>query len=176
VAVLLALVGCAAADGSDDASSSSDDALTSATSGAAHTPIAFLLQFTGEYRGPEGGTFDSLDLLRDGSFIATVNGVRKTGRYEGPHAPKTPLKISFILGGDHFTGTITEDWTEHQQLHIARGSVSEILASTWKAGSEELCDETGGKWHDDDPDPATHLDCTCRSPEVYIPSAGGCTD
>jgi hypothetical protein len=175
--VLFALAGCAAAtDGTEEDANSSDEAVTSHSLGAAHTPISFLLQFTGEYRGPDGGTFDALDLRRDGSFTATVQGVRRTGRYEGPHAPRTPLKIAFILGGDHFAGTITEDWTDHQQLHIARGGVSEILTSTWKAGTEELCDRTGGTWHDDDPDPATHLDCTCPGPEVYIPSAGGCTD
>jgi hypothetical protein len=170
--VVFALAGCGASDGEDEPSSATDtvEALTAGT----HAPIPFVLQFTGTYRGR--GAFDSLDLRRDGSFVADVDGVRKTGRYEGPHAPGNPLRIAFILDADSFKGTITETWTEHQRLAITRGGVTETLTSSWRAGAEDVCDRSGGKWHDDDPDPDTHLDCTCPAPEVYIPSAGGCTN
>ena len=43
-----------------------------------------------------------------------------------------------------------------------------------QASDEELCDSTGGKWTDDDPDPATGLYCICRAGTGFIPSSGGC--
>jgi hypothetical protein len=169
------LLGCSSADATDDPTSS-DDALTSTSGlGAAHSPIPFVLQYVGVYHGDGSGEFTSLDLRRDGTFIVTVGGERKTGRYEGPSRPGKPVKLAFILRGDSFAGTVTGDWNTVQHLNIGRGVPSESLTSSWLAGAEDVCDDSGGKWQDDDPDPRTGLYCTCPAPEEYIPSAGGCT-
>jgi hypothetical protein len=167
-------LGCSSADTTSETASSEED-LTVA-SGTTHPPTAFLLQYIGTYHSDREGEFDALDLRRDGSFIATVDGQRKTGRYEGPSRPTKPLKIAFILHGDSFTGTITGDWNTVQHLTIGRGATEEVLTSSWRAGAEDLCDDSGGTWLDDDPDPETGLYCRCPSTKEYIPSAGGCTN
>ena len=178
VAVTLTLFGCASSPASTIDSTSADE--TTASVFEATSQISpFLLQYVGAYDGVPGGEFDSVDLLRDGSFIAVVQGTRKTGRFAGPSAvpdDAPSIKVAFILGGDHFTATVTKDWTEHQQISLARQGVSEILTSTWNAGNEDMCDRSGGQWDDDDPDSNTGLFCTCPAPKVYIPSAGGCTN
>jgi hypothetical protein len=173
-ALAIGLVGCASSDDPADESASSDVS-AAATSRA---PGPFLMQYVGTYKGPSGGQFDSLDLLRDGSFIAVVHGVRKTGRFVGPagaHGITPPFKVAFVLGGDHFSALVTRDWNKHQLISLTRGGATEVLTSTWEAGTEEMCDHSGGTWDDDDPDPDTGLDCTCTGSEAFIPSVGGCT-
>jgi hypothetical protein len=172
--LIVSALGCASADTASDTAGSEDD--LAALAGATHAPISFVLQYIGTYHGDGHGEFDALDLRRDGSFIATVDGQRKAGRYEGPSRPTKPLKIAFILRGDSFTGTITGDWNTVQHLTIGRGTTGEVLTSSWRAGAEDLCDDSGGTWLDDDPDPETGLYCRCPSPKEYIPSAGGCTN
>jgi hypothetical protein len=174
-AMVATLAACAAADTGDPATSS-DDWLTSESGlGTAHQPIPFVLQYVGVYHGDGHGEFSSLDLRRDGTFIATVGGERKTGRYEGGSRPDKPVKLAFILRGDSFTGEITGDWNTVQHLNIGHGAPTETLTSSWLAGAESVCDDSGGTWWDDDPDPKNGLYCSCPAPEVYIPSAGGCT-
>jgi hypothetical protein len=173
---LATILGCSGADSAGDSAASDEELNTTSGLGAAHTPSPFLLQYVGVYHGDGKGQFSALDLRRDGTFVATVGGDRKTGRYEGPSRPTKPLRVAFILRGDSFTGTITGDWNTVQHLNIGRGVASETLSSSWLAGAEDVCDDSGGTWWDDDPDPRTGLYCTCPAPMAYIPSAGGCTN
>jgi hypothetical protein len=54
--------------------------------------------------------------------------------------------------------------------------VKATLDATFPAGGEDMCDDSGGSWTDDDPDPATGLYCVCEAPKSFIPSLGGCAD
>ncbi len=167
LAASAASLGCGSAP-EQESVSSGDDALRA----HAHAPIPEVLQYVGAYEG--GGTVSALELRRDGTFTATIDGARCSGRYEGPHAPTTAVKIAFIAHGEAFSATVPE-WSEKQRLVVTRAGHVETVTSAWKAGSEQICDDSGGAWTDDDPDPATGLYCVCASPLQYIPSLGGCT-
>jgi hypothetical protein len=172
-ASLLLILACAACGGAaDDAGnvSTNDEAL-----GSAHPPIAQVLQFVGAYTGD--GHVQSLELRRNGTFVAHIDGVRKTGKFEGPHAASAtngPVGLALLTHGEVFHATIPAEWSEYQHIDVTRGGATETLASPWKAGTESMCDDTGGAWTDDDPDPDTGLYCLCASPKAYIPSLGGC--
>jgi hypothetical protein len=165
------LAGCASAappqDDDTAARATSEEALASA-----HVPIPQVLQYVGAYEG--NGAFSRLELRRDGTFVAVVDGVRKAGRFEGPRAPASVLKLAFVTRGLSFSATVPGDWTPKQRLTVTRAGQTQTLTSAWDAGNEAMCDATGGRWTDDDPDPATLLYCVCTSPEAYIPSLGGC--
>ena len=175
-ALLLGVLGACGCGSPSNVDESSTNAAAEDVSTAAHPPIPYVLQYVGEYDGDGNGQFDRIEIRRDGTFIASVKGTRETGRYEGPRAPQDPLKIAFILRGDSFAGTIYSTWNDHQKLDMTRAHLTETLTSPWSAGGEDVCDDSGGTWTDDDPDPATGLYCVCPTPKVYIPSMGGCTD
>ena len=163
------LLGCGSPPGDETGTAAGEEALR----GRAHPPIAQVLQYVGAYTGD--GPFASLELHRDGTFTATVDGARKTGRYEGPHAPASVVKLVLITQGASFTATVPSEWTTKQRLVVTHAGRTETLVSPWDAGSESMCDDTHGSWTDDDPDPTTGLFCVCPPPKQYIPSLGGCT-
>jgi hypothetical protein len=177
VLALLFSLGCGGADPTNSGDETSSAAET-ASAAPGYLPSSFMLQFAGAYHGSGGAqsSFDSLELRRDGTFAAVVDGTPKTGRYQEHRASSTTLKINFVLDGESFTGTVDDAWHEVQHVEITRGTTTETLTSSWKAGTEELCDTSGGDWRDDDPDPRTGLYCVCPAAKVYIPSEGGCTD
>lgn len=164
-----ALLACGSAEQADPTATTSEDALRS----AAHPPIAQVLQYVGRYEG--NGSVSSLELRRDGTFLAVVDGARKAGRYEGPRKPAESIKLALLARGEALSATVPGDWTAKQRVVVTHAGRSETLTSPWNAGSEQMCDDTGGAWTDDDPDPATGLYCVCVSPKVYVPSAGGCS-
>jgi hypothetical protein len=165
------LAGCASAAPQDDAAAAAA-ALSDEAAAAAHTPIPEVLQYVGAYDGE--GDLSHLELHRNGTFVATLAGERKAGRYEGPRAPASVVKLAFVTRGASFTATVPSDWTPKQRLTVTHGGKTETLTSAWDAGNEQMCDATQGTWTDDDPDPATLLYCLCKAPDVYIPSLGGC--
>jgi hypothetical protein len=85
------------------------------------------------------------------------------------------MDVSFVARGDSFRGGFGADWSAMRYtLHVKRGGKTEVLTSTFAAGGESVCDDSGGHWTDDDADPATGLFCLCDAPSQFIPSLGGC--
>ena len=163
------LTACSSA--SPETTSSSDQDL------AAKKPIPFVLQYVGDYEGGEtGGHVDYLLLERDGHWVGSIDGWTKHGVYYGPKAPPTsgsPLKLALVTTGLQLTAEIG-GWAPYQTMTVHYAGTTQTLTATWKNGSEDICDSSGGSWTDDDADPKTGLFCICAPHKTYIPSLGGC--
>ena len=158
-AALLLLFPLLTACGGSDQSAAADQAALSGT------PTAFALQFAGTYLG--SGTLSRLELHPDGTFVARHAGGTERAHFAVARGKTLPLALH--LGGrlalDAEIGAY--DGVLHvggQQLKLQRPARSD----------EDLCDGSGGKWTDDDPDPRTGLYCVCPAPAAFIPAAGGC--
>jgi len=143
-------------------------------------PSPFLTQYVGEYDAAAAGGVQQLLLHIDGSFEAVVDGQTAGGTFAGSGATRDASATLTTGDGRTFTATFRSVFPasgappqSFVDLASASGP-STSLASSWIAGSEAMCDATQGTWHDDDPDPATGLDCTCGEGHLYMPSRGGC--
>ncbi len=138
-------------------------------------PAPFALQFVATYVDPHApaGAVRSLELHRDGSYAALVTGQPASGVgafvASAPH--QLPLSIDPAMDAG-WSATITA--YDGQLRALYDGHPSTLRAAAPVGPVETLCEATGGAWLDDDVDDATGLYCHCRSPNVYIPSAGGC--
>lgn len=157
-------------------------AACAAASPAAPPPEAaspYLLQFVGEYDAPVGQGLTSLSLHVDGSFDATVDGRALSGSFGAAgasHAPSALLEDS--AGGASsasFAAMARAPGAPAQvTLTLAGALGSATLVAPWVASNEAMCDATGGRWSDDDPDPATGVYCRCSGGALFLPSRGGC--
>ena len=169
---IVPLTGCIAS--SSPTTSAEEHSTTSEDELSATKPIPYVLQYVGEYDGNGKGSFDWLVLRRTGTFVGSVDGVTKSGRFYGPKKPTDPLKITFVTRGEHpWTGVIS-GWATNATMVMTRNGATETVVSPWLNGNESMCDATGGAWADDDAAKATGLYCGCVAPKVYIPSLGGC--
>ncbi|HUJ25099.1 MAG TPA: hypothetical protein VLW85_03715 [Myxococcales bacterium] len=123
----------------------------------AAAPTAFVLQFTGTYSG--GST---LVLGRDGGY--KLDGAR--GHFRATGAGKS-LPLTLAIGRRKAVIAAYDGKLRFgdEALQLERPAASD----------EDLCDSTGGKWTDDDADPATGLYCICPAATHFIPASGGCT-
>jgi hypothetical protein len=169
-ALLSLVLGVAACGGnSNEAASASEDDLT------AMAPPPYVLQYVGRYERSADGDVDSVVLKRDGTFTATVATMAKHGVFVGPREPKDPLVVSLVMHGDYVRGTVRANWEEMgYEIDVEHYGAKTTLHSTFPAGGEDMCDDSGGSWTDDDPDPATGLYCACPQSQAFIPSLGGC--
>jgi hypothetical protein len=136
-------------------------------------PRPYVLQYAAVYYGGPDTSFDWVELRRDGTFRAMVDGTAQEGRFdEEVVAGKEPLL--HFTGDTEFAGTLHADWAAGHKLSVSRAGVTEGLRTT-SVGGEEMCEASGGTWQDDDADSAG-LYCTCGAGMKYIPSAGGCTE
>jgi hypothetical protein len=165
--VLLFLAACSGSASPDGVSASEEEL-------RARAPIPYVLQYVGGYEGH--GEVESLFLKRNGTFSAIVRGARETGVFVGPRHPKEPLVVSLVTHGDSMRVTLRADWqATRYEADVDHDGAKTTLDATFPAGGESMCDDSGGSWTDDDPDPATGLYCVCEAPESFIPSLGGCT-
>ncbi len=155
----LAIAACGAVEGGDEAE---------ALEVAAAPPGPFTLQFTGRYEGAE-----VIELKRDGSYFALTRAGVEQGHFSSPAAQRTlPLEIRLRSHGRSRKALVD---AYDGKLRVLRGPEPESLQlSRPQASDEELCDQTGGQWTDDDPDPATGLYCVCPAGAAFIPAKGGC--
>src|SRR5262249_23890716 len=109
------------------------------------------------------GPVTALDLRRDGTYSATVNGAKQQGTFTATSAG--------VYSGAGWTATVAP-WSGN--LTVTVGASTEVLVG--HPALEDACDATGGLWTDDDVDPATGLFCICPAPKVLIWSEGGCTE
>jgi hypothetical protein len=166
----LALVVAACGGNSNDAgTSASEDDLT------ATAPTPYVLQYVGRYERSADGDVDSVFLKRDGTFTATIATTAKHGVFVGPREAKDPLVVSLVMHGDYVRGTVRANWEEMRyEIDVDHYGRKTTLYSAFPAGGEDMCDDSGGAWTDDDPDPATGLYCVCPEAQAFIPSLGGC--
>jgi hypothetical protein len=134
-------------------------------------PSAFTAQFIGRYQGSL--PLASLDLRRDGTFTQVTSSGIGTGRFRAAPGRRTlPLEIRLRSRGHEWKALVR---AYDATLHVIReGSEQTLRLVRPQASDEELCDSTGGRWTDDDPDPATGLYCVCPAGRRFIPSSGGC--
>ena len=159
--LLVGLVGCAATDVDGEPT--------------AAEPRPYVMQYAAVYYGgPDSRSFDWLELRRDGTFTAMVDGAVHDGRYDEQETASREPALEFSGETDTFVGTLHADWASGHRLAVSRGGVAEVLTTT-SVGSEAMCEASGGTWRDDDADTAG-LYCSCALGRKYIPSAGGCTD
>lgn len=125
-------------------------------------PNAFTLQFIGRYQGP----LTELELRRDGTFTAPGG---EHGRYYVPPA-RRQLPLQILLRSRERSWTAVIDAYDGK----LRAREETLQLARPKQADEDLCDSTGGRWTDDDPDPATGLYCVCSPGTWFIPSSGGC--
>jgi hypothetical protein len=137
-------------------------------------PAPFLLQYVGEYDDASGATFSRIVLHADGTMEATSAGETVDGVFSGSGRPgdatataKTEDGRTIVIS---FASTPASDVPPQVQASIG----TQTLVGPWVAGSESMCDASGGTWNDDDSDPKTGLYCTCAASDVYVPSRGGC--
>ncbi len=128
-------------------------------------PSAFATQFSGTYLGPTD--FAALELNRDGTYVAVRAGKVLHGRFTTDATRTLPLSISFAAPLAE-VGTVTG----YDGRLVIGGSLLNLQRPA--TSDEELCDNTGGGWTDDDADPLTGLYCICPSPDLFIPASGGC--
>ena len=131
----------------------------------APAPTAFALQFTGSYLG--AGAFTRLVLHPDGGWTGQRGGRSLRGRY----LASTPraLPLTFQLTG---AATLRCEVAAYDgRLQCGREALRLQRPAT---SDEDLCASTGGRWTDDDPDPATGLYCVCGAGLAFLPAAGGC--
>jgi hypothetical protein len=132
-------------------------------------PAPFALQFVGSYAadGPSRADW-LLQLHRDGSYDFFADSRSERGAFLA--SPTRELPLSFHGATWMATATAYDG-----QLHLISDEWTATLRALEPVGPiEALCDATGGRWTDDDPDGATGLYCVCPSPRVYLPSIGGC--
>jgi hypothetical protein len=149
----------------------------------ASAPGPFLLQYVGEYDDPSGGAFSRVVLHADGTLEASTGGETVDGIFIGSGRPGDASASAQTQDGRSFTisfqSTPATDAPAQVQATIAfhEGSASaQTLVGLWVAGSESMCDATGGTWRDDDPDAKTGLYCICAASDVFVPSRGGCVE
>ena len=166
--LVAALLGCGSAG-------AVESTVSAATAANIAVPRARILQFSGTYYGDADGTsFDSIELRRDGTCAAVVEGVLREGRYE-ERPGDGPATVMLTLGAETLRIALATTWSARHQIAVVRSGVTETLSAS-TAGTEEVCETSGGAWRDDDADEATGLYCTCPTGKAYIPSAGGCTE
>jgi len=131
-------------------------------------PAPFALQFTGTYQD----ALLRLTLRRDGSFLAVTDSGAEHGRfYSSPASRTLPLELRF-RGKGRWTAVIE---AYDGRLRVLRGADEQVLQLLRpQTSDEELCDRTGGRWTDDDADPATGLYCVCAAGSSFVPAEGGC--
>jgi hypothetical protein len=129
----------------------------------------------GTYRNQGAGAVRALTLDR-GRFIAEVAGRRspERGLALASRAISLPFTFHLFAAGERWRATVE---AYDRVLHVERNGASFALVADGIVGPDEtLCDATGGRWTDDDPDPTTGLYCVCSGGRSYIPSAGGCVE
>lgn len=155
----LAIAACGAVEGVDE---------SQAMEMASAAPSPFTLQFTGRYEGAE-----VIELKRDGSYVAITGSGCEQGRFTSVPTQRTlPLEIRLRAHGRAWKAVVD---AYDGKLRLLRGTPPPTLQlSRPPRSDEQLCDETHGKWTDDDADPATGLYCVCPSGTSFIPGKGGC--
>jgi hypothetical protein len=150
------------------------DGCAYSTAPAVSEPRPYVLQYAATYYGgPDNTSFDWVELRRDGTFRAMVDGAAQEGRFDEEVGAGKEPQLRFA-GDTEFAGALHADWAAGHKLSVSRNGVTEDLR-TASVGGEEMCEATGGAWQDDDADNAG-LYCTCGVGMKYIPSTGGCTD
>jgi hypothetical protein len=144
------LVSMFACGGSADLSSDDAD--------ASRPPTPFVLQFSGTYLGSS----TNLVLHTDGRYQLEPGG---WGRVSASRRTSLPLVMHL--------GAHTAEVTAYDGALMLDGE--RLVLQRPKASDEELCDSSGGKWTDDDPDPKTGLYCVCPAGTAFIPAKNGCT-
>src|SRR5262249_20649113 len=122
---------------------------------AGETPLPpFALQWIGAFAS-DTEPVTALDLRRDGTYSAPVNGAKQQGSFTG-----TSAGVYSMDGGSSgagWTATVAP-WSGNLTVTVGSSS-TEVLAG--HPALEDACDATGGLWTDDDVDPATGLFCIC---------------
>ncbi len=138
-------------------------------------PRAHVLQYAGIYYGDaHSTTFDSIELRRDGTCAAIVVGAHHEGRFEEqPAVAGRPTELACTFADETLTVALHAAWSDRYEVSVTRAGATEVLSAS-TAGTEELCENSGGAWRDDDRDD-TGLYCTCPTGKAFIPAAGGCT-
>ncbi len=136
--------------------------------GAASPVPPAALQWIGAFASATGPV-SALELSRDGTYTATVNGVRQHGAFTATAA--AVFTVDGGASGAVWTAT-ADPWSGALTAKV--GAAQATL--TGYPATEDACDTTGGGWTDDDVDTPTGLYCVCPPSELLMWSAGGCTN
>jgi hypothetical protein len=138
------------------------------------------MQYVGEYDAASAAGLTQLTLHVNGTFDATSNGPTVRGTFVAAGSAGTTEAMASLDGvdanGSRVTFRTVTSSTGPSRIEITVvGALGDAtLTAPWLAGDETMCDATGGRWTDDDPDPSTGLFCVCPAGALYLPSRGGC--
>jgi len=176
LAIVVSAIACGGSNEGGSASDSNDELRA-----RAKKPIEQVAQYAGTFEALDV-KHGNLELKADGTFVWEKGelNARQTGNYTGPTQPVEHLGPTLKIKTEQFEAVLAEgEWTADQgapetlKLTTKVGEVVEF-ESTYRLGGEAECDDTGGHYTDDDPDPATGLNCVCDAPKVFRHANGGC--
>jgi hypothetical protein len=126
-----------------------------------------VLQFAGTYAHGGGVLF----LGTDATYRAVISGHAEDGRVvEDEPTSHFPIVLR-LVGLTRRSASIAG--FDREILVVPGGSLRLLRPD---ASDESLCEATGGRWTDDDPDPGSGLYCACPTGRFFIPSEGGCVE
>jgi len=144
------------------------------------SPDPVLMQYVGEYDAPSGAGLTRLTLHVNGTFDATSDGRAVSGTFVASGSDATTGTTASLDGVDTSGSRVTfrtvtaSGGPVRIEITVVGALGDATLTAPWLAGDENMCDATGGRWTDDDPDPSTGLFCVCSKGDLYLPSRGGC--
>ena len=145
---------------------------SSSSSPAAEVPAPFVLAWINDYRGSD--VVSELDLHRDGTYAAVVDGAPEKGVFLGPRTGpfEAPLPLHLVSStGAAFDASLTL-WSGANAI-VTRDGATSTLTATLPTDGEDACDSGGGHYLDDDAN-GDGIYCECAAGLSWIPSEGGC--
>jgi len=138
------------------------------------------MQYVGEYDAVSAPGLTQLTLHVNGTFDATSDGHSLSGTFVATGSASTTEAMTSLHGVDANGSRVTfrtlapSTGPSRIEITVVGALGDATLTAPWLAGDESMCDATGGRWTDDEPDPSTGLFCVCSKGDLYLPSRGGC--